>query len=178
MSVITKTGDTGLTSVLGGPRISKASARPEAIGTVDELSSWLGLIIVGIQVPHQESLVAVQNDCFRIGAELAAVQGTSLSIMLIGPGDVARIETLCRRLENEMVPLKGLVLPGGGNRMAAQADIARSICRRAERRVVALLEKEPTPDGDISIVTYLNRLSDYLFLLARTLDSERRYASQ
>ncbi len=180
MSIITRTGDGGRTALIGDTRVSKAAMRPEAIGTVDECSSWLGLLAVELdgRDRDRENLLAIQQDLYRIGAEVAAVKGAVLKIMLVGPGDVARLETWCRELEKEMAPLRGLVLPGGGSRAAATADLARSVCRRAERRVVAVLEREQSLDGDVSMVVYLNRLSDYLFLLARALDTDRRYAAQ
>ncbi|MBU1239005.1 cob(I)yrinic acid a,c-diamide adenosyltransferase [Myxococcota bacterium] len=178
MSITTRTGDSGKTSLIGETLVSKASPRPEAIGSVDECSSWLGLLAVDLTPRHRENVLSIQKDLFKIGAELAAVRGVSLNIMLVGPGDVARLETWCRELEKEIVPLKGLVLPGGGGKISALVDVARAVCRRAERRVVGLLEREGTLDGDVSMVVYLNRLSDYLFLLARSLDTERCYAAQ
>ncbi len=155
MKIYTRTGDGGLTSLFGGARVSKSDARIEAYGTVDELSSFLGAITGVDEVP------AIQSDLFEIGAHLAS-PGTSRF-----PGvEASRIEDLERAIdamERELTPLTTFILPGG-SAAAAQLHIARTVCRRAERRVVALEDESPATQ---STITYLNRLSDYLFVAAR-----------
>ena len=155
MKIYTRTGDHGQTSLFGGTRVAKHDARIEAYGTVDELNSFLGAV-TGI-----EELPAIQSDLFEIGAHLAS-PGTSRF-----PGvDAARIEALEQAIdamERELTPLTTFILPGGSP-AAAQLHIARTVCRRAERRVVALEDDSPATQ---STIAYLNRLSDYLFVAAR-----------
>ena len=155
MKIYTRTGDHGQTSLFGGTRVAKHDARIEAYGTVDELNSFLGAV-TGV-----DELPSIQSDLFEIGAHLAS-PGTSRF-----PGvDPSRIEFLEKRIdamESELAPLTTFILPGG-SAAAAQLHIARTVCRRAERRVVAL---EDESDATRSTITYLNRLSDYLFVAAR-----------
>lgn len=155
MKIYTRTGDHGQTSLFGGTRVAKHDARIEAYGTVDELNSFLGAV-TGI-----DELPAIQSDLFEIGAHLAS-PGTSRF-----PGvDAARIEALEQAIdamERELTPLTTFILPGGSP-AAAQLHIARTVCRRAERRVVALEDDSPATR---STIAYLNRLSDYLFVAAR-----------
>jgi cob(I)alamin adenosyltransferase len=155
VKIYTRTGDHGQTSLFGGARVAKHDARIEAYGTVDELNSFLGAV-TGI-----EELPSIQSDLFDIGAHLAS-PGTSRF-----PGvDAARIAFLEQRIdamESELAPLKTFILPGG-SASAAQLHIARTVCRRAERRVVAL---EDESEATQSTIAYLNRLSDYLFVAAR-----------
>jgi cob(I)alamin adenosyltransferase len=155
VKIYTRTGDHGQTSLFGGARVAKHDARIEAYGTVDELNSFLGAV-TGI-----EEMPSIQSDLFDIGAHLAS-PGTSRFAGV----DAARIEFLERRIdamESELAPLKTFILPGG-SASAAQLHIARTVCRRAERRVVAL---EDESEATQSTIAYLNRLSDYLFVAAR-----------
>ena len=155
MKIYTRTGDRGQTSLFGGKRVSKSDARIEAYGTVDELSSFLGA------VEGMAEIAAIQSDLFEIGAHLAS-PGTSRFEGV----QQSRIEDLERdidAMERELTPLTTFVLPGGSAR-AARLHIARTVCRRAERRVVALEDDSPATQ---STITYLNRLSDYLFVAAR-----------
>lgn len=153
MKIYTRTGDHGQTSLFGGTRVAKHDARIEAYGTVDELNSFLGACS-GIDP-------LIQSDLFEIGAHLAS-PGTSRF-----PGvDASRIESLERAIddmERELTPLTTFILPGG-SADAAQLHIARTVCRRAERRVTAL---EDDSEATRSTIAYLNRLSDYLFVAAR-----------
>ncbi len=176
MSVVTKTGDFGTTSIIGRTNLSKGDLRFEVLGGVDELSSYIGLALLKLPAPHQKALHAIQQDLFRVGAEVGSVGGRGLSLMLIGPGDIARLEAAVTHLEQEMPPLEGLVLPGGGNVVSATLDLARAVCRRVERATVRFLAREDPPPEDLSIQIYLNRLSDYLFVLARCCDTDRVYA--
>jgi cob(I)alamin adenosyltransferase len=153
VKIYTRTGDRGQTSLFGGTRVAKHDARIEAYGTVDELNSFLGAV-PGIDQN-------IQADLFEIGAHLAS-PGTSRF-----PGvDPSRIEALERaidEMERELSPLTTFILPGGSP-AAAQLHIARTVCRRAERRVTALEDDSPATQ---STIAYLNRLSDYLFVAAR-----------
>lgn len=151
MSIVTKTGDNGTTGILHGQRLLKTDPRIEAIGTVDELSAQLGLT-------PGPGIERIQCDLFELGALLAdpATQG-SMSEQL------QRIETELFTLEPTLPPLKNFILPGGTPE-AAQLHLARTVCRRAERTLLAL---ETTPP---QAAPYLNRLSDYLFLLARAVN--------
>ena len=155
MKIYTRTGDLGQTSLFGGTRVAKSDPRIEAYGTVDELSSFLGAIT------GNDEIGAIRSDLFEIGAHLAS-PGTSRF-----PGvETSRIEDLERAIdamERELTPLTTFVLPGG-SAAAAQLHVARTVCRRAERRVVALEDDSPATQ---STITYLNRLSDYLFVAAR-----------
>lgn len=155
MKIYTRTGDLGQTSLFGGTRVAKHDARIEAYGTVDELSSFLGMVTGVDEIP------AIQSDLFEIGAHLAS-PGTSRF-----PGvDPSRIEQLEQRIdamERELTPLTTFILPGGSPE-AARLHVARTVCRRAERRVVALEDESPATQ---STIAYLNRLSDFLFVAAR-----------
>ncbi|HUP61767.1 MAG TPA: cob(I)yrinic acid a,c-diamide adenosyltransferase [Thermoanaerobaculia bacterium] len=162
MKIYTRTGDSGQTSLFGGTRVSKDDARIEAYGTIDELSSFLGVARAGALPQSIDSVLQqAQVDLFEIGAHLAS-PGTSRF-----PGvDLARIEELERaidEMEPELEPLTTFILPGG-SLAAAQLHVARTVCRRAERRVVALRDDSPATQ---STIAYLNRLSDYLFVAAR-----------
>jgi cob(I)alamin adenosyltransferase len=157
VKIYTKTGDTGETSLFGGTRVAKNDARIEAYGTVDELNSFIGLArALWPSSPIDGELDRVQSDLFDIGAHLAA-PGTD---RFPGPEET-RIESLERGIDamtSELPPLTTFILPGGSP-PAAQLHVARTVCRRAERLVVAL--------GDERTIRYLNRLSDYLFTAAR-----------
>ena len=157
MKIYTRTGDQGQTSLFGGARVAKNDARIEAYGTVDELSSFIGVARAS-SVPAEvdAELQRVQRDLFDIGARLASPGSSRF------PGvDAERIGALERAIdamESELPPLTGFILPGG-SLGASQLHVARTVCRRAERCVVGL--------QDDATVTYLNRLSDYLFVAAR-----------
>ena len=165
MKIYTKTGDTGKTSLFGGRRVSKDDIRVEACGTVDELNSAVGLCRAMNTVKEvDEDLEKIQNDLFTLGAELATPSSAEKkSVRPIGPEDVQRLETRIDEIAGKLPPLSEFILPGG-NRTAAQLHLARSICRRAERRVVTLHHTDPVGS---SVTVYLNRLSDFLFTMAR-----------
>lgn len=162
MKIYTRTGDQGQTSLFGGTRVAKNDARIEAYGTVDELSSFIGVARASALPAEVDArLEQVQRDLFEVGAHLAS-PGTSRF-----PGvDVMRIEELehdIDAMERELTPLTNFILPGGCIG-AAQLHVARTVCRRAERCVVALQDES---DATRSTIAYLNRLSDYLFVAAR-----------
>ncbi|HTX73485.1 MAG TPA: cob(I)yrinic acid a,c-diamide adenosyltransferase [Rectinemataceae bacterium] len=161
MSIVTKTGDEGLTSLLSGERVWKDDLRVEAYGTVDELSAVLGLARHGAQVAEVVAVIdEVQHDLVRLGGELAS--RAAPFGRPIGPADEERLTAKVAELEGR-IPLRGFVIPGM-TESSARLDQARTVARRAERRVVALAR-----DADISeaLRRYLNRLSDLLFMLAR-----------
>ena len=162
MKIYTRTGDAGETSLFGGSRVAKNDRRIDAYGTVDELSSFLGLARASWpSSPLDHDLHQAQMDLFEIGAHLAS-PGTSRF-----PGvEVSHIEELERAIdamESELEPLKTFIVPGGSP-VAAHLHVARTVCRRAERLVVGLQDDSP---ATASTIAYLNRLSDYLFVAAR-----------
>lgn len=169
MKIYTKTGDQGQTGLLGGRRVPKDDIRIEAYGTIDELSVALGLArTVGLPPSLIALILEVQNDLFLVGAELASPAGPDPSTGQIRAEHVQRLEAAIDEQEEGLEPLQQFILPGG-TLAAGFLHQARTICRRAERRVVTLARQE-----EISplIVTYLNRLSDLLFVLARVANGE------
>jgi cob(I)alamin adenosyltransferase len=162
LKIYTKTGDAGTTSLFGGARVAKHDARIEAYGTVDELNSFLGAArATALPAEVEKTLDAVQHDLFEIGAHLAS-PGTS-RFPGVESARIADLERAIDAMESELEPLKTFILPGG-TAAAAQLHIARTVCRRAERRVTAL---DDGSEATRSTIAYLNRLSDYLFVAAR-----------
>lgn len=166
--IYTRTGDTGDTGLFGGGRVAKDDARVEAYGEVDELNSVLGLVrAIEIMPRIDEVLVPVQRDLFSIGALLATPDHEKMQEQLlkarIDDGRIAQLEHAIDACDRELEPLKAFIVPGGTPKAAA-LHLARTVCRRAERRVVGLRATVPVPD---LVVVYLNRLSDLLFTLAR-----------
>lgn len=175
MKIYTRTGDAGQTSLVGGKRVSKASDRLEAYGTVDELNSHLGLLAAtpGIDPRSATFIHHIQNRLFNLGAYLATDTETTTASPLTLPSpkgidapEIKAIEDEIDHLESTLPPLNSFILPGGCQ-AACQANIARTVCRRAERRVIHLTHSAPVHPHAIS---YLNRLSDYLFNLGRHLN--------
>jgi cob(I)alamin adenosyltransferase len=165
MKLYTKTGDDGTTGLFGGARVPKASARVDAYGTVDETNAAIGVARAGPLDPSIDAVLShVQNDLFVLGAELACAPGreTNLSIALLGEADVQRLERAIDEADAGCPPLKSFVLPGG-SQQAAALHVARTVCRRAERAVLAVDDAKARRE----VVVYLNRLSDLLFALAR-----------
>ncbi|HEX5361351.1 MAG TPA: cob(I)yrinic acid a,c-diamide adenosyltransferase [Fluviicoccus sp.] len=163
--IYTRTGDDGTTGLGDGSRIPKDSLRVEAYGTVDELNSQVGLLRSELASDHpsQTLLSRIQHELFDLGGELC-IPGYSL----IKEEGIERLENGIDALNEHLPPLKDFILPGG-SRAASLAHVARTVCRRAERRVQSLSRAEElSPLG----LKYLNRLSDYLFVLARTLARE------
>ncbi len=165
MKIYTKTGDDGTTGLFGGARVKKASPRVGAYGAVDELNACVGVArATGLETLTEGVLAAVQVDLFTLGAELATQPGKEekLRMRLIDAADIARLEQTIDTAEGELEPLKLFVLPGGCPQAAA-LHVARTVCRRAEREVLAV------DDADVraEVVMYLNRLSDMLFVLSR-----------
>lgn len=179
MKVYTKTGDKGTTALFGGTRVPKHHIRIESYGTVDELNSYIGLIRdQDIQPEHKSLLIEIQDRLFVVGAILATApekevlkNGTQrLNIMRIGEEDITRLESEIDRIDGVVPPMTHFILPGG-HTTVSYCHISRCVCRRAERLVSHLNEIEPV---DELVLKYLNRLSDYLFMLARMLTFELR----
>ena len=168
--IYSRTGDRGETGLFGGGRVSKANIRIEACGAVDELNSMLGWTIAQQPGPRiSEGLTTVQSDLFTIGAQLATpatTRGRKPEIPTLDPERVGQLEAWIDTVTAELPELRSFILPGGSLAGAA-LHLARTICRRAERRVVALAAEEAIDDG---IMVYLNRLSDLLFVLARAVN--------
>jgi cob(I)alamin adenosyltransferase len=160
--IYTRTGDAGTTGLASGARVAKDAPRIEAIGAVDELNSTLGVLLAE-ELPERlrACLAGVQNDLFDLGGELS-LPGHSI----MSPSHVTRLERELDRLNARLSPLKDFILPAG-TRGAGLAHVARTVCRRAERRVVALARKQRTAPA---LTAYLNRLSDLLFVVARELN--------
>ncbi|WP_294824074.1 cob(I)yrinic acid a,c-diamide adenosyltransferase [uncultured Flavobacterium sp.] len=174
MKVYTKTGDKGTTSLFGGDRVPKHHIRIESYGTVDELNSHIGLIRdQEINTNYKQVLIRVQDRLFTVGAILATPPEKEilkngkdrLNIPKIDEADIELLENEIDTMEAGLPPMTHFVLPGG-HTTVSYCHIARCVCRRAERLSVHLNELEPV---DVLVLTYLNRLSDYLFVLARKL---------
>jgi cob(I)alamin adenosyltransferase len=165
VKLYTRTGDTGETSLFGKTRVSKADARVDAYGEVDELGAWIGFVRTHDLDPDMDDvLLHVQRDLFALGAQLADPSekiSERLAKAFITDVDVARLETLIDQFDSVVPPLSHFILSGGAPTGGA-LHVARTVCRRAERRIVAL-----TPPVDPVLVRYVNRLSDLLFAMAR-----------
>jgi cob(I)alamin adenosyltransferase len=164
--VYTRTGDDGTTGLGNGARVAKDSPRIEAYGTVDELNSQIGLALaLGVNETIAPWLASIQNDLFHLGSDLCIPEEEKerMPVPRIEERHVAALESLMDRLSEELPPLENFVLPGGSP-AAAQLHVARTVCRRAERLVIALARREKVGHG---VVKYLNRLSDALFVMAR-----------
>ena len=167
MKIYTRTGDHGETSLFGGARVAKNDPRIDAYGTVDELSSHLGIARASWpSSPIDAELHQVQIDLFEIGAHLAS-PGTS-RFPGVDANRIAALEQSIDAMESRLTPLTSFILPGG-TAAASQLHVARTVCRRAERLVVALQDDSP---ATVSTIAYLNRLSDYLFVAARFANRE------
>ena len=165
MKIYTRTGDAGETSLFDNSRVSKADARIDAYGEVDELGAWIGLVLASNADPEvSRTLAQIQRDLFAVGAQLAdpakKIAGRVIKAFLTD-ADVARLEGEIDRYEVGLPPLTRFLLAGGSPAGAA-LHVARTVCRRAERRIVGLV-----PPVDPILLRYINRLSDLLFVLAR-----------
>ncbi len=167
--IYTRKGDAGETGLGDGQRIAKNAPRVEAMGDVDELNAHIGLLIACLDRDsrHHEVLSDIQHRLFDLGGELAVPGYT-----LVTEEAVARLESEIDELNKSLKPLENFILPGG-DRETAQTHVARTVCRRAERRLVAMAQlSEQKQEINEAGLKYLNRLSDYLFVLARTLAAE------
>jgi cob(I)alamin adenosyltransferase len=171
MKIYTKTGDNGETALYGGTRVSKASARVDSYGNIDELNSFIG--VAKAQVSDKNilnQLKKIQFNLFTVGSEAATptdkltlANGNSRLTLIISEKEIEELEVWMDEMETQLEPLQYFILPGGGI-SATNFHVARTVCRRAERSLVFLNESEPVR---AELIKYLNRLSDYLFVLAR-----------
>lgn len=177
MKVYTKTGDKGSTALFGGTRVSKHHIRIESYGTLDELNSHIGLIRdQEIDTKYKTDLVKIQHHLFTLGAILATPPEKEvlkngkqrLNINLVTENDILFLEQEIDEMDSQLVPMTHFVLPGGHSTVS-YCHIARCVCRRAERLIVHLNEIEPL---EATVLGYINRLSDYLFVLARKLSKD------
>jgi cob(I)alamin adenosyltransferase len=170
MKIYTKTGDTGTTALFGGRRLLKSDLRIEAYGTVDELNSFVGLLRdQPVNIGRKETLIEIQDRLFTIGSILATEPGnTKVKIPALNEHDVVLLENEMDRMDVLLPAMKSFVLPGGHESVSV-GHVARTVCRRAERWVIALNESSPV---EPLVLKYLNRLSDYLFVLCRMMGQE------
>lgn len=171
--IYTRTGDSGKTSLVGGVRVPKTHARLEAYGTVDELNSFLGMLVSRLSNNEDKDFVQwVQNSLFVVGGYLAT-DGEKTGLWpsgIVTSEQVARVEAEIDRLDSLLPPLKAFVLPGG-DEAAALCHVCRTVCRRAERRILALAEEVHVAE---ELLAYMNRLSDYLFVLSRKINLDNK----
>lgn len=170
MKIYTKTGDDGTTGLIGGVRVKKSDAQIEAYGTVDELNSHLGLLRDSfLNSATQEQLIIIQNQLFVIGSHLAtAEKGTKMALPELESDAIEQLEAWMDDMDSNLKALQHFILPGG-HPISSYAQIARCVCRRAERRIVEMDEDVHRFTQEIK---YINRLSDYLFILARFILQE------
>lgn len=170
MKIYTKTGDKGTTALFGGKRVSKADLRIETYGTVDELNSYVGLVRdQEVNATRKNILVEIQDRLFTIGSILATEPGnTKVKVPSLSETDITFLEKEIDAMDAQLPPMRSFVLPGG-HQSVSFCHVARTVCRRAERLVIALDAQEKT---DPLIIQYLNRLSDYLFMLSRKMTAE------
>jgi cob(I)alamin adenosyltransferase len=170
MKIYTKTGDAGTTSLFGGKRVLKSHLRIDTYGTIDELNSWIGLLRdQPVNEKRLNLLVEIQDRLFTIGALLATEPGnTRVKTPPLLEQDVTALEHAIDQMQEQLTPMRAFVLPGG-HQAVSFCHIARTVCRRAERLVIALHATEPV---EALIIKYLNRLSDYLFVLSRCMAHE------
>lgn len=167
MKIYTKRGDKGFTDLIGGERVSKCDPRVEAYGDLDELMAQIGLLIAYPELKEfREPLRAIQNSLMACASILATSQDAGKiadKVPQIAPEQIQNLEKLIDEYEQQLPPLRAFVLPGGSSLAVAQTHVVRTVCRRAERRILAL-EKPPE-----MVSAYINRLSDYAFVLGRKL---------
>ncbi|GGC31066.1 cob(I)yrinic acid a,c-diamide adenosyltransferase [Novosphingobium marinum] len=170
--IYTRTGDDGSTGLVDGSRLAKHAPRMAAIGAVDELNSVLGFALAALDTqPHASNLSRIQNDLFDLGADLATPGEDfepSEMVLRIVPAQPAWIEERIDEANEKLAPLSSFILPGGSE-AAARVHLARASCRSAERAISALAESEPV---NPAAMAYINRLSDYLFVLARAVNAD------
>jgi cob(I)alamin adenosyltransferase len=168
MKIYTKTGDDGTTGLFGGERVGKSDPRIECTGTIDELNAMIGLAAVGAQEPLLAFLREVQNDLFVLGSHLATPsEKQNKSLPPLEDVIIHRLEMQIDSAETNLPPLRNFILPGG-TETAARLHVARTICRRAERLLVDFSHDRPVA---ATMLTYMNRLSDWLFVQARSANA-------
>lgn len=174
MKIYTKTGDDGSTGLFGGDRVSKSDPRIECYGSVDELNASVGLARVEAQGELADALLRVQSELFVIGSHLATPEDSpqTRSLPLIEEAMIGRLEMEIDSAESELPRLRNFILPGGCE-LAARLHLARTVCRRAERNLVTFAQDRPVA---AAIITYMNRLSDWLFVMARLANHRAKVA--
>lgn len=173
--IYTKTGDDGTTGLVGGSRVRKSALRLDAYGTVDELNSWVGLVCALSEDQEvKDLLLRVQHNLFIMASKLASDEkGAAITGQLVvTPEEITLLEKAIDAYETALVPLNHFILPGGSP-LVSYCHIARTVCRRAERNMVRLAESS---EVDAALLHYINRLSDYLFVLARKLAADHGVA--
>ena len=170
MKIYTKTGDQGFTGLFGGKRVSKSDVRIDTYGTVDELNSWIGLLRdQEVNKSRADVLVEIQDRLFTAGSILATEPNNGkVNIPELHDTDIEFLEKEIDKMESELEPMKSFILPGG-HQSVSFCHVARTVCRRAERLAVELLDEEHV---NLIVIKYLNRLSDYLFVLSRKMGKE------
>ena len=173
MKIYTRTGDDGTTGLIGGSRVKKHNIRLESYGTIDELNSYIGLIRSMQTDQHADQILEIiQNKLFVIGASLATEESITLIKKQL-PCKKADIELLEKEMDlmnNDLPELRNFILPGG-SQAASFCHVARTVCRRAERKIVELSEKA---EVDPNLIKFVNRLSDYLFVLSRKINLDQK----
>ena len=177
MKIYTKAGDKGQTGLIGGRRTSKADLRIDAYGTIDELNAWLGLLRDQPgSINRRELLKEIQNRLFTVGTELATdpERAAQRAMPTIIPNDVTLLEQAMDSMDAELPELRAFIIPGGHESVSI-CHLARTVCRRAERAVVALNDTLAESEGAVDelVLQYLNRLSDFLFVLSRAMAQEQ-----
>lgn len=170
MKIYTKTGDDGTTALFGGERVKKSYIRVEAYGNVDELNSFLGLLIEAMGKGEiREYLEKIQHILFNIGSVIATVDDKFIAkLPKLLTSDISSLENQMDKMEHDLSPMTNFILPSG-HETIARAHICRTICRRTERSIVALMDTESCDSSISTALQFLNRLSDYFFVLARKL---------
>lgn len=170
MKIYTKTGDQGTTALFGGTRVSKTDLRIEAYGTVDEANAFIAIVRdQEVNKKRESILIAIQERLFTIGSLLAVAPGkTGVRVPQLNAADVVLLEQAIDEMDTVLPPLRNFIVPGG-HIAVSHCHAARTVCRRAERNIVALHQQQPV---DPIIIQYMNRLSDYLFVLARMIAHE------
>ena len=169
MKIYTQTGDDGTTGLIGGGRVSKDDPRLNAYGTVDELNSTLGVVRAGDVSPQCDQILnRLQHELFELGAELATTSADAKTVGGIDEKAIVRVESSIDDLEQELQPLSNFILPGG-TLTASRLHLARCVCRRAEREIASLAKGATVR---VELLKYANRVSDLLFVMARTANAE------
>jgi len=163
VKIYTKTGDRGTTSLFGGTRVAKHSTRVECIGYVDELNALLGIVLLDSGAQISKKLLRIQGELFALGADLATPAGVKVKVPRVKRSFVTRLEKEIDQMDRNLPKLKNFILPGG-SACGAKLHLARATARRAERAIVVLADEEKINEA---ILSYINRLSDWLFVLAR-----------
>jgi cob(I)alamin adenosyltransferase len=176
MKIYTKTGDQGETSLFGGKRVKKYDLRINAYGTSDELNSWIGVVRdQAIDAAYKTQLIEIQDRIFTLGAQLAAdPDKPKLKMPHVEAGDISLLEQWIDEMDAALPPMTNFVLPGG-NTAVSYCHVTRCVCRRCERLVIELNDDSPV---DELIIQYLNRLSDYLFVLGRKIAKDLQAPEQ